>query len=101
MMGGWLFAAAPVIKVTCAEIGNCSDKTPTLGAGFANIAQTLIVLVGMLAVIFVIVAGLQLALSSGDAKRYKQGRDSLQYAVVGVILAIMAYALVTFISNGV
>jgi len=48
----------------------------------------------MLAVIFVIVGGLQITLSAGDAKRYQQGRDSLQYAIAGVILAIMAYAIV-------
>jgi hypothetical protein len=90
-MGGWLLGA---IKVTCAEIGNCSPATPTVSAGFANIAHVLIILIGMLAVVFVIVAGLQITLSAGDAKRYQQGRDSLQYAVVGVIVAIMAYAIV-------
>lgn len=108
MMGAWLVAgAAPVIKVTCAEIfgtaigtAKCSNKTPDLSAGLANIVSTLIVLVGMLAVIFVIISGLQIALSAGDAKRYQQGRDGLQYSVVGVVLALMAYALVRFISDG-
>ena len=97
MMGGWLPGA---ISVTCAEIGNCSAKTKTLSAGFTNIAATLVILVGMLAVIFIIISGLQIALSAGDAKRYQQGLDGLRYSVVGVVLAIMAYAIVAFIASG-
>jgi hypothetical protein len=100
MLGGWSIAATGAIKVTCAEIGigNCSAKTPTLSAGFANIANVLILLIGMLAVVFVIVGGLQIASSAGDPKRYKQGRDTLQYALVGVVLAIAAYAIVNGIA---
>lgn len=99
MMGGWLAGA---VSVTCSDIFGtaCSTKTSTLSAGFANITHMLIVLVGMLAVIFVIVSGLQIALSTGDSKRYQQGIESLKYSVFGVALAIMAYAFVTFIATG-
>ena len=95
-MGGWWLGA---ISVTCNEIGNCSTKTSTLSAGFANIASTLIILVGMLAVVFIIVSGLQITLSGGDSKRYQQGIESLKYSVVGVVLAIMAYAIVAGIAG--
>ena len=96
----WLGVVATPISVTCAEIGNCTAKTPTLSAGFANITHILVVLVGLLAVVFVIVSGLQIALAAGDSKRYQQGIESLKYSVVGVVLAIMAYAIVTFIATG-
>lgn len=99
MLGEWLLAAAGNIKVTCEEIGNCSAKTPTISAGFANIANTMVFLVGSLAIIFVIVSGIQMALSMGNPKRVEQARQSLLYSVVGVIVAIMAYAIVTFIAG--
>ncbi len=92
MMGGWLVAV--LYGISCKTINNCPSSATNLSTGFASIAHTLIIIIGMLAVIFVIVGGLQITLSAGDAKRYQQGRDSLQYAIAGVILAIMAYAIV-------
>jgi len=103
MMGGWWLEAVVAtpgpIKVTCAEIGNCSTKTKNLGQGFANIANTLILVIGALAVIFVIYSGLQIALSSGNAKRVQQGRESLMYSLAGVVLAVAAYAIVAGIAG--
>ena len=97
MMGSWVYLG--LYNISCGSVGNCPAQATTLSGGFASIAHTLIILIGMLAVIYVIVGGLQIALSAGDAKRYKQGRDSLQYALVGVALAIMAYAIVDGIAS--
>ena len=86
-------------SVTCAEIGNCSANTPTVDLGFAHITQLLVGLVGMLAVVFIIISALQMILSAGSPKRFQQARESLLYSVVGVVLAIVAYAIVTFVSG--
>ena len=93
-----IFFANPY-SISCAEIGNCSAKTPTISAGFTNITHALLFLVGMLAVLFVIISGLQMALSAGNSKRYEQAKESLQYSIVGVILALVAYGLVSFIAR--
>lgn len=87
------------VTLTCEEIGNCPTKSPTVWAGLANVAQILTLLVGMLAVIFVIVSGLQMALANGDSKRYGQARQALLYSVVGVGVAIIGYAAVAFIAG--
>lgn len=87
------------ISVKCSEIGNCPNKTKTLDMGLTNAVQILVGLVGALAVIFVIVSGLQMVLSAGDPKRYQQGRQSLQYSVIGVVVAMLAYAVVAFLAK--
>jgi uncharacterized protein HemY len=87
------------ITITCHEIGNCSTRTKTLSDGFTNITHVLIFLIGALAIIFIIVSGLQIVLSNGDSKRYQQGRDGLQYSIVGLIVAVLAYAAVSFIAK--
>lgn len=90
---------AAKITVSCTEIGNCSTKSPTLSVGLANIAAGIMILVGSLAIIFMVVSGLQIALSNGDPKRYQQGRDGLQYSVIGLVVAIMAYAIVSYVAK--
>jgi hypothetical protein len=37
--------------------------------------------------------------SAGDPKRFAQGRESVIYAVVGLIIAISAFAIVQFVGN--
>jgi hypothetical protein len=88
-----------VYGISCQTIGNCANKATTVDKGFASVVQVLISLIGMLAVIFIIISGLQIILSAGNAKRFQQGRDGLLYSVVGVIVAILAYAVVTYVSG--
>jgi hypothetical protein len=87
--------------ISCADIGNCSAKTPTIGSGFSNIVNILLILVGALAVIFVIISGVQMVFSAGNAKRFQQARESLIYSAVGVGLAIAAYGIVAFVAKNV
>ncbi|HVQ43451.1 MAG TPA: hypothetical protein VMT30_00590 [Candidatus Saccharimonadia bacterium] len=101
MMWEWLRMGAADIKITCDEIGGCAGKanTPTLDVALTNIVQAIVGVIGGLALIFVIVSGLQMALASGSPKRYQQARESLIYSMVGVALAIVAYGIVFFVAN--
>ncbi len=85
------------ITVTCEEIGNCPTKAVDVGAGLTGIVNGLTLLVGMLSVIFLIVSGLQMALSAGDPKRYGQGRQGPIYSAVGIVVALAGYSIVTFV----
>jgi hypothetical protein len=89
------------LKVDCATIGNCSAKTPTLDVAFSNAAHLIIGLVGGLAVVFIIVGGLQMVLSAGNPKQVQTAKQTITYAVIGVVVAIMSYAIVTFIAQSV
>lgn len=59
-----------------------------------------IALAGILAVIAIIVAGLYYVVSTGDPARIKKAKDILTNVVIGLVLIIASYAIVTFISNG-
>jgi hypothetical protein len=98
-MSRWFFASP--YNVTCGDIGNCSAKTPTIDVAFTNAAHLIIGLVGMLAVVVIIVSGLQMMLSAGNAKQVQTAKQTLTYAVVGVVVAILAYAIVSFIATSV
>jgi type IV secretory pathway VirB2 component (pilin) len=93
------FAANAPFTVTCAEIGNCAGKVTTIDKGFTSIVNILTVLSGSLAVLFIIYSGIQMTISNGDPKRVTQARQSLIYSVVGLVLVIAAYAIVSFIAK--
>ncbi len=92
------FFGAPY-NISCADIGNCNNKTPTLDVAFANTAHLIIGLIGGLAVIFIIYAGIQFTLSGGNSKTVQSAKATLTYAVVGLVLAIAAYAIVSFVAT--
>lgn len=66
---------------------------------FTKIANVLVFIVGAVAVILIIVGGLRYVLSAGDPKSTKEAKDTVLYAIVGVVVAITAYAMVNFVFN--
>lgn len=92
----WLWLAA--IRLNPDEIG-LPNSTTDVGSGITKIIQLLFVLIGSLAVIFMIIGGLQITTAAGNPARLKQGRESVIYAAVGLVVSMGAYALVTFISS--
>jgi hypothetical protein len=99
----WLMAACSSQSINPYNIKasdiNAPCSTPTLGDGIVNIIHLLMAVMGGLALIFIIVGGIQMVLSAGDSGRVKRARDTILYAAVGLVVAIAAYAIVSFIST--
>lgn len=62
-----------------------------------NIVQILIAVTGIVSVIMIVIGGITYATSAGDPSQTKRGKDTVIYAVVGLVVAIMAYAIVGFV----
>ena len=75
------------------------DSTQNVGQALTNVISLLIYLIGALALIFIIVGGLLIVTAAGSPRRLEQGREAIIYAIVGLIVAIGAFAVVTFISG--
>lgn len=65
----------------------------------ANLIQIFLVISGILAMIFIIVAGLRYAYSGGDPGRVGDAKKTLTNAIVGLILAGSGYVIVEFLSR--
>ncbi|HEX3081686.1 MAG TPA: hypothetical protein VHQ86_00360 [Candidatus Saccharimonadia bacterium] len=89
------------ITVTCAEINACPNKTHDISLAFANIVQVLLTLIGLLSVIFLIIGALWITMSGGNASRIQRGKDAVRYAVIGIVLAMVSYGVVTYIAQSV
>ena len=62
-----------------------------------NVINTILVVLGMVAVIMIIIGGIRYTTSNGDASAVKGAKDTILYAVVGLIVAILSYAIVNFV----
>jgi predicted membrane channel-forming protein YqfA (hemolysin III family) len=69
----------------------------SLSGYITNIANALIFLVGAVAVIMVIIGALKFVVSMGDAKRIENARNTIMYAIVGVVIAMCSFAIVNFV----
>lgn len=66
--------------------------------GFVNTAvNTVIFIVGALSVIMVIVGGLRYVLSGGDAAGLKSAKETIIYALVGLAISLLSFAIVGFV----
>ena len=52
---------------------------------------------GIVGVIILIYGGIQMILSQGDAGKTQQARQTIVYAVIGIIVVLMAGAIVNFV----
>ena len=54
---------------------------------------------GFLAIGMIIYGGFMLLTAQGDPARIKRGKDVVLYSVIGLILVMLAYAIVNFVMN--
>jgi len=63
------------------------------------VADDLIRIAGLVAVAYVIMGGIQFVTSSGDPERTKKARETVINALIGVVIAIVAASVVSFIGG--
>ena len=61
------------------------------------IITAVIGVIGIVAVIMIILGGVSYTTSQGDPQRTKKAKDTILYGVIGVVVALLAFAIVTFV----
>lgn len=64
-----------------------------------KIINTILLILGIVAVIMIIVGGFRYVISGGDASNVTAAKNTIMYAVIGLIVAVLAYAIVNFVLN--
>lgn len=54
-------------------------------------------LIALAAVIMIIIGGLNYTTSQGDAAKVKKAKDTILYGVIGLVIALLAFAIVNFV----
>ena len=83
-----------------AEAARCdgcpSDLFGEKGA-FRQITNTILYIVGVIAVIMLIIGGIRYVISGGDSKKVTDAKNTVLYAIIGLVVAVFAYAIVNFV----
>lgn len=76
----------------------CLFTGPNCPSGiFTTIVNILLFLIGAVAVIMLIIGGFRYVVSSGDQAAVTSAKNTILYSVIGIIVAILAYAIVNFV----
>lgn len=62
-----------------------------------NIIEVLLIAAGIVAVIMIIIGGIRYVTSAGDQNSVKAAKDTVLYSVIGLVITILAYAIVKFV----
>ncbi|MEO8065894.1 MAG: hypothetical protein ABI643_03535 [Candidatus Doudnabacteria bacterium] len=63
------------------------------------IINTLLAIAGLLAVLFIIIGGFQYITSAGNEERAEAGRKTLVNAIIGIVIIILSFVIITVINN--
>lgn len=72
------------------------DTLPQL---LGTILRILFALTGMIAVVIIIVAGFRMVLASGNTDQLTKARSAITWAIVGLIVSLMAFSIVAIIQK--
>ena len=87
----------------CAAAGSIATNPEACGdQGDLNnivrtIINTIIFVIGIVAVFMIILGGISYATSQGDANKVKKGKDTILYGIIGLVIALLAFAIVSFV----
>lgn len=89
------------LPAVCEEAASNSGENPLFGPDgiVTRVTQLLARIVGVAAIIAIIFYGLKLTAAGGDAAAAKTARSGILYALIGLVLAVAAQAIVTFVLN--
>ena len=68
---------------------------------FSRITNTILLIVGLISVIMLVYGGLRYILSGGDSKKVTDAKNTVLYAIIGLIISLLAFTIVNFVLNSV
>ncbi len=91
------------------DISNCDEWKG--GSGISNnndlmgilttIINVIVGVIGFVAVVMIVVGGIGFVTSQGDTSKVAKARNTILYGVVGLVVALLAFAIVNFVLSAV
>ncbi len=84
----------------CAK-GNGQPTDLFLGEGsvFKRVSNIMLFIIGAIAVIMLIFGGIRYVVSGGDQNQVTAAKNTILYAIIGIVVALLAYAAVNFVTT--
>ena len=106
LSAGLVLATAPVVYgLSLTDVINGAYRgqgqpTDLFAGGDALIPRLInlmLFIVGILAIVFLIFGGIRYVVSGGDKNRIDAAKNTILYAIVGLVVAILGYAVVNWV----
>lgn len=85
------------------SVEGCKDGKTLEGSGgtLATVVNTFLYAAGIVAFLFVLIAGIRYINTTGDPSRIQQAKDTLLYAIIGLIITLLAIPIAGFVIRAV
>ncbi|MBR2543636.1 hypothetical protein IKF03_03550 [Candidatus Saccharibacteria bacterium] len=80
-----------------AQCDGCPEDLFGDNGVFRQVTNTILYIVGIVAVIMLIVGGIKYVISGGDSKKVTDAKNTVLYAIIGMVIAFFAYSIVNFV----
>jgi len=77
--------------------GCSADSEETLLSKFPGAVLAVFWVAGIIAVGVIIFGGVRYSISQGDPGKVKKAKDTIMYAVIGLVVTLLAFAIVAFV----
>jgi chaperone required for assembly of F1-ATPase len=99
---GFGLAAVPSLAYAAPTTQECMANPQTAGCDnlmdyVTNIVNVMLFVLGALSVVMIIFGGIKYTISAGDAKKVESAKNTIMYAVIGLVVALLASAIVNFV----
>lgn len=68
---------------------------------FTRITSIALYVIGAVSVLMLIWGGLRYIISGGDSKKITDAKNTVLYAIIGLIISFLAYAIIRFVLNAI
>jgi hypothetical protein len=101
--------AADAKQSICEGVGiagggsGCTNPSggPTVESAISAAINLISIVVGVIAVIMIIIGGLKYILSSGDSNNINSAKNTILYAIIGLVIVAFAQVIVRYVLNNV
>lgn len=80
-----------------ADISKSDSQPADINVQFKNIVNIALYIIGAVSVLMLIYGGIRYTVSGGDTAAVTAAKNTILYAVVGIVVALLAYAIVNFV----
>lgn len=83
----------------CASVTSSGTGIPNPESVIKSGINTALMILGGVSVIMIVYAGFRFSLAGGDPQAVKAARNTILYAVAGIVIAILSYTIVNWVTD--
>lgn len=82
------------------EAAGCNlEENKTILPGITTIIAVILAMASIIAGIALIYGGITYIISTGEASKIQKAKNIIMYALIGLVVSMLAYAIVTFVTQ--